>query len=335
MRFLIGVFALLVCSLQGASRLSLYAIDVEGGQATLVVSPSGESLLIDSGWGGFDGRDASRIVAAAKAAGVKRIDYLVTTHYHVDHAGGVPQLAEKLPIVTFVDHGPSTEAGERGGELLYKSYLAAREKGKHLQVKAGDTLPVKGIDVRVLSAAGDVMNTTLAGAGQTTASCATFTPPPDDTTENAQSIGLLITFGDFRILDLGDLTADRDWRLACPTTKIGPVDLMIVANHGTADATSAPLVTAVRPRVALLNNGPKKGNSSEIWHRVKNSPESPDIWQLHFSAEGAKDYNSPDMFIANVDDPCAGDFVRVTAFKDGAFSVFNSRNHYEKLYQAR
>src|SRR3954449_6038287 len=134
--------------LPAAKNLEVYSIDVEGGQSTLMVSPSGESLLVDTGWAGFNKRDADRIAAAAKSAGVKKIDYLVITHYHSDHVGGVPQLAEKLPILNFVDHGPSVESGKAENVLL-NAYSTFREKGKHIEVKPGDTTPIRGVEVKV------------------------------------------------------------------------------------------------------------------------------------------------------------------------------------------
>ena len=128
--------------------LQIYAIDVEGGQATLIVSPSGQSLLIDTGWPGFNGRDADRIVAAAKLAGVKKLDYVLVTHYHRDHVGGVPQLADRIPVGTFVDHGPNLQDVKEPRED-YAAYLKAAEKAHRIIVKPGDTIPVKGITVQV------------------------------------------------------------------------------------------------------------------------------------------------------------------------------------------
>src|SRR3954451_20080436 len=142
---LLGILLLAFAGLLSAAKnLEVYAIDVEGGQATLIVSPSGESLLVDTGWAGFNKRDADRIAAAAKSAGVKKIDYLVTTHYHEHHVGGVPQLAEKLPILNFVDHGPSVEDNKRT-QVLFTAYTTFREKGKHILAKPGDTIPIKGL----------------------------------------------------------------------------------------------------------------------------------------------------------------------------------------------
>ena len=138
---------------QSEKPLDIQFIDVEGGQATLIVSPSGESLLVDTGYPGFNGRDADRIAAAVKQAGLSRIDYLVITHYHADHVGGVPALAARVPIRTFVDHGPTVEQGDNPARL-YNAYLETRAKGRHVLARPGDTLPVAGLDVRFVSGRG-------------------------------------------------------------------------------------------------------------------------------------------------------------------------------------
>lgn len=197
----------LVCAalLPGAKTLDIYFVDVEGGQATLIVSPSGQSMLVDAGWPGFNGRDADRIAAAAKMAGITKIDYFLATHYHTDHVGGVPQVAAKLPIGTFVDHGPSVESG-KNPDALFAAYREARDKSKHLEVKVGDKVPVKGLDVRVLTSGGDLLKQPLKGAGQANPLCADVPRRPEDKSENARSVGTLIAFGKFRIIDLGDLT---------------------------------------------------------------------------------------------------------------------------------
>src|SRR5580658_2569100 len=149
-----------------AQALHIYAIDVEGGKSTLYVSPSGESMLIDTGYAGNNNRDADRIVAAAKEAGVTRIDYLVVTHYHGDHAGGVPQLAAKMPIGRIYDHGDSIETSNKKTEAVYKPFVALREKYPHQTLHPGDTIPIKGIQVVVVAGAGDVIGKPLPGGGQ-------------------------------------------------------------------------------------------------------------------------------------------------------------------------
>jgi glyoxylase-like metal-dependent hydrolase (beta-lactamase superfamily II) len=167
---------LLACAslLAAADNLRVYAIDVEGGKSTLYVSPSGESMLVDAGYAGFHNRDADRIAAAARAAGVKQIDYLVVTHYHADHVGGVAQLAAKLPIRAFFDHGKMSLALDPDATAGYNAYLALRAKGPHTVVKPGDTIPIKGIQVDVVAAAGEAIARVLPGAGQPNPLCASY-----------------------------------------------------------------------------------------------------------------------------------------------------------------
>jgi len=325
------LFLACAAALPAAGNLEIYFIDVEGGQATLFVSPSGESMLVDAGWAGFNRRDAGRIIAAAKMAGVKKINYRVITHYHADHVGGVPQLAEKMPIRNFVDHGAQTET-TRDAQVLYNAYMAFAEKGNRIQVKPGDVIPIKGIEVKVLSSAGDLLESPLPGAGQPDAECAGFERHEVDTTENAQSVGLLIAYGGFRMIDLADLTWNKEYNLVCPANKIGTVDLYLVSHHGMDLSGSPELVHALHPRVAVMNNGARKGGAAETWQTIHDSPGMLDLWQLHFAVAGGKDHNSPGSFIANVDDPCEGKWIRATVRKDGTFTVYNSRNKYEKSY---
>jgi beta-lactamase superfamily II metal-dependent hydrolase len=336
-----------VVALPAAGNLEIFAIDVEGGQATLLVTPTGDSLLIDAGWPGHNHRDADRIVAVAKAAGVKKIDWLLITHFHMDHVGGVYQLAERMPIVHFVDHGASVEKG-KDAEVLYNEYAAVRAKGLHLRVEAGGTIPVKGIDVQVLSAGGNTIDSPVEELrfparfdGDVTAEpkpnpdCKDYERPAETTDENGQSIGVLITYGNFRMLDMGDLTKDREYDLVCPNNKIGTVDFLLVSHHGSNLSSSAPFVHAVSPRVALVDNGPHKGGTAEVWQTLRDTPGLLDIWQLHYAIDADKQHNSPDTFIANVDAECEGKWIKVTVRKDGSFTVYNTRNKFEKPYAKR
>jgi beta-lactamase superfamily II metal-dependent hydrolase len=313
-----------------AKPLDVYFVDVEGGQATLIVSPSGESLLIDTGWPGFDGRDAGRIDAAMKQAGVARIDYLLITHFHTDHVGGVAQLAAKVPIGTFVDHGPTVE---NTADANYTAYLEARKRGKHLQVKPGDTIPVAGLKVTVVTSAGESIRSPLSGAASPNALCAAHKPLPDDPSENAQSVGVVIAHGAFRMVDLGDLTWNKEHALACPSSLIGPVDLYLTTHHGAQNSGPAALVHALKPRVAIMNNGAKKGGSPSAWRIVRDSPGLEDLWQLHTSVEGGRESNAAEQFIANLDETTAH-AIKVSAKEDGSFTVTNGRNSTTKTYQA-
>ncbi len=312
----------------------IYFIDVEGGQATLIVSPSGQSLLIDTGWRGFDGRDAERIVQAAKAAKIKEIDYVLITHYHRDHVGGVPQLANRMKIGAFVDHGPNMEDAKVVKED-YSDYVKTLNKAaQHIVVKLGDTIPIKGITVQVLTAAGEVISSPLTGGGQPNPFCASSPKKEDDATENARSLGVLITYGNFRLIDLGDLTWNKELALMCPTNPIGTVDVYLTSHHGLNQSGSPALVQALHPRVAIMNNGAKKGGSPEAWQIVKDSPGLEDLWQLHYAMAGGKEHNVPDTFIANVDEFCEGKYLELTAQSNGSFTVVNSRNKFSKAYKA-
>ena len=207
----------------GDKPLEVYFVDVEGVQATLIVSPSGEALLIDTGWPGFGGRDADRIVAAARSDGLRKIDYVLITHFHTDHVGGAAQLAERVPIGTFIDHGPSVEKGQNADELA-AIYKTARANSRHLVVKPGDKVPIKGLDVTVLTAAGQAISSPIPGTGKPNALCAASKSQDDDPSENAQSLGIMIRFGNFRMIDLGDLTWNKELELAWPLNRPGETD---------------------------------------------------------------------------------------------------------------
>jgi len=334
MRKLLVLLLAFAAILPAARNLEIYCIDVEGGKATLWVSPSGESMLVDTGFAGFNHRDANRILAAAKAAGVRKIDYLVITHYHTDHVGGVPQLVEKIPVRNFVDHGSNSETTP-DEKILYNAYIAFRDKGTHILAKPGDTLPIKGLQVEFVTGDENVIASPLPGAGQPNPACAGYQDPAVDPEENGHSLGMLVTFGGLRILDLGDLTAERENALVCPINKLGVVDLFMVSHHGNALSDSPPLVRAIHPQVAIMNNGARKGGAAEVWQTIHDTPGLEDFWQLHFSIPAGKDHNSPDTFIANVDEICEGQWLKVTVRPDGTYTVYNSRNKYEKTYRKR
>jgi competence protein ComEC len=328
--------AILALSTPLAARktLEIYFVDVEGGQATLFVTPSGQSLLIDTGWPGNAFRDANRIVQAAKLAGVKKIDYLLITHYHVDHVGGVPQIAAKLPVGTFIDHGPNREESN-STRVGYEDYLKAMGSAKHVIVKPGDHLPIKGIDAVVVSADGHVIDQALPGAGQPNSFCANVHPKEPDPSENARSVGVVMTFANLKIVDLGDLTWNKELELMCPNNKLGQADIDIVSHHGLDQSNSPALVHALAPRVAIMNNGKKKGASPDAWDVVKSSPGLVNLWQLHFADAGGKEHNVPDPFVANIDEADTGFYLKLTIEPDGKFTVFNPRNKLSKEYQPR
>ena len=311
------------------AALDVFFIDVEGGQATLF----GESMLVDAGWAGFEGRDAGRIEAAAKQAGVSRLDYLLVTHYHADHVGGVPEIARRLPVRTFVDHGATVEQGERPA-ALFNAYVDATASGKRLQVKPGDTLPLSGVDVRVVSSGGDLLNRPLPGAGAPNPLCRDFKPLEEDKTENARSVGVVLTYGNFRMIDIGDLTWNKEHDLVCPNNLLGNVDLYLTTHHGLDISGSPAIVHALRPRVAIMNNGAKKGGTRSAWQTVRDSPGLLDFWQLHFAVDAGADHNTAEPLIANLDET-TGYGIKVSVQRDGSFTVTNARNGHAKTYRPR
>ena len=316
---------------RGAAKpLQIYVVDTEGGKAALWVAPSGQSLLIDSGNPGA--RDLERIIAAVNDAGLKQIDYLLSTHYHIDHIGGMQELAKRIPIGTFIDHGPSVEEREQV-QGFQAAYAELYGKAKHMVVKPGDKVPIAGLDWRIVTADGKVLKTPLAGGGKPNPACAGVEPRPvSGPDENTQSVGSVITFGQFRAIDLGDLLWNKETELVCPNNPIGTVDVYFVTHHGLDQSGAAVLVHAVRPRVAVMNNGARKGGNPSAWRIIKDAPGLEDLWQIHSSVEGGANSNVAEAFIANPDETTAHG-IRISAQRDGSFTVTNDRNGHTKTYR--
>jgi competence protein ComEC len=318
--------AALVAGPQAASTLDIYFIDVEGGQSTLLVTPVGQSLLIDTGYAGFENRDPNRILAAARQANVNRLDYLLITHFHADHAGGVVETVKHLPVATFVDYGEPIEKSDFS-RAPFTAYAAVRARGALLHPKPGDKLPVTGVNVEVLSAGGALLTRpTQRTAGVRNPACATLGKQPELEGENPRSIGVRITFGRFVFLDLGDLPGANLAALACPNNLLGHADVYLVPHHGNKDTAIPAVIAAVSPRVAILNNGATKGGDPAAFRTLHEAAGLEGVWQLHRSRNnGAANY--PDAFIANLEDGPrdGGAWIKVSAEATGAFSVTNGR----------
>lgn len=324
-----------------SADLHVYFVDVEGGQATLFVTPKGESLLIDTGWQEHGARDAERIVATAHRAGLSRIDNVLITHYHEDHVGGVPQLTARIPVGTFLDHGLLYEHDGAITEKGYNLYLQqiAAGKGKRLTLHPGDKLPLTSLDATVISSNGRVITHALPGAGQPNPLCADEPRPTEDLTENGHSLGILIHFAGVSILDLGDLTKDRERMLTCPDNLLGRIDIDIVSHHGWSQSSAASFIHAIQPRVAIMDNGATKGGSTPVLDVFHTSPHLEALWQLHTSEEGSAksgstEHNSPSAYIANTPGT-DGNMLELAVHPDGSYDVRNDRTGEIRKYAAR
>lgn len=340
MQTVIGSLAILGClvfgnalTLRGADSLDFYVIDTEGGKAIIVVTPEGETMLVDAGYPRDDDRDTNRIVAAAESLGIREFDYILATHYDADHSGNIAAVDASVPGKVFIDHGEIVP--DVRSDRYYQSYVAAIGDRERIIVKPGDVLPIKGVRVQVLTAAGEVIDEPLPGGGQTNPLCAGLSEPETrDTDDNAYSVGLLYEFGDFRMVDLADALQYIEYRLMCPTNPIGTVDLFMVSHHGLARSNGAFLIHALQPIAAIMNNGPRKGGEAEVFDVLASSPGFEDLWQLHAS-ERSPESNRPDHFIANLTSDCEGKMIHVSAMRDGSFTITNSRNDYSKTYAPR
>jgi competence protein ComEC len=312
---------------QSARTLDIYHVDVEGGAATLIVSPARESVLVDAGWPGNGGRDVQRIQAAMKAAGITRIDHFIATHYHTDHVGGLPPLVAAVPIGAFYDHGAMTEPYAPDFAENYRAYTAAVKTRK--TVAPGESLTLKaapgGSPIVLSFVAGHGTVHTRPGA-PANAACASVGAKPDDTSDNARSVAFVLAYGRFDFFDAGDLTWNTEAKLVCPANSLPRVDVYQVTHHG-LDTSNHPLVLqALAPTVAVMNNGPKKGGSASTVQALKALPSLQALYQLHRNVTtGPADNTSPEL-IANPDEtPDAGHMVSVHVQNDGAYEVVNHR----------
>lgn len=328
-------FALLLLFASASGQpLDIYWIDVEGGAATLIVTPEGESVLFDTGWQRSDARDALRIQqVATQEAGLDQIDHLIITHFHRDHYGGTLSLSELLPVKNYYDRGPVTELREDPQfPQLYADYEKAH-RGNRRTLNPGDEVPLRPgatpLRLRCIVSNRQVIDS----PGPNNPACVSVQSAAEDPSDNAASIGVLLEFGDFRFLNLGDLTWNVEGRLVCPIDRIGPVDAYQVTHHGLSSSNNPVLLQTVRPTVAIINNGPRKGGSPEVLHLIKGIESIRDVFQVHRNVES--ELNVPAEMIANLgeEDGCAGEWIRLRVETDGsAFAVTNSRNGLSKNY---
>ena len=335
-----------------SKNLDMYWVDVEGGAATLIATPSGESMLIDTGFP-VDDRDAKRIYAATQLAGLKKIDHLVISHYHGDHVGGLTALVKMIPVGRFYDHSDAIEPANQQWLDAYRTASA----GKRTIVKAGDEIPLKGVNVLVVASDQHVIAKTLKGGGPNPL-CQNAEQKEPVSPENQRTVGVLLTYNKFKYLNLIDLDWEKDMELACPVNKLGTVTLYQTSRHGSFDgAASPPFLGAIKPQVIVVNNGPRKGlgqvdppksatppgvQAAPYEHnsylRMATIPGIEGIWQGHLSLldSNPQHNTSPDM-IANVEETkdCKGNWIKASVAGDGKFTMTNGRNGFSKTYAAR
>ena len=329
--FVLNAFGLQANAQQG--NLDIYWIDVEGGAATLIVTPERESVLMDAGWNREDERDAKRIQAAMEDAGITDIDYFIASHFHGDHVGGLPALAGRVPIRQFVDHGDSVEQTSERGRPAWEAYLSAAE-GYRRSIVPGDELSLAGVEFTFVTSDGRVPSQALQHNGPNMY-CGDASPGEDDTGENARSVGYLLTLGDFEFLNLGDLTVNVQHELACPEYLLGVVDLFQVPHHGNGIAPQ--LMAAVNSTVAVLNNGPHKGGSPEGFDAVKVMPDLEAIWQVHRALDTDDAHNATAEMTANLtEENDAGHWIKAVVQADGSsYTLINGRNQFSRTYTTK
>jgi beta-lactamase superfamily II metal-dependent hydrolase len=334
--FVLAAVALLfsTAAMSGASSqkksLLIYALDVEGGQATLLVAPSGASLLVDTGWP--DSRDTGRIEAAMQDAGIAKLDHVLITHFHNDHVGGVPELVKRVSVGEFLDHGENREDSDITRHD-YAAYVKAIEGKPRRIVHPGDTIDLSGLSAIVLTADGEHIATVPGIQSQPNPYCGSEPKAEADPSENARSVGIVVTYGKFRFLDLGDLTKAKEIALVCPNNPIGAIDLYLATHHGFNLSNARAIVDAIHPRVTIMNNGAHKAGSPEAWQTIHESPGMEDLYMVHTAEDSDAAHNSPEALIANPRGTTTdGAYFKVVASADGSFKVTNTRTGQTKDY---
>ncbi|HWB10991.1 MAG TPA: MBL fold metallo-hydrolase [Pirellulales bacterium] len=294
-------------------RLDVFWVDVEGGAATLIVTPQGESVLIDTGNPGR--RDPQRIFdVAVKVADLRKIDYLVTTHYHRDHFGGAATLAGMLPIGVVYDNGEFAGGVERP-DKDYLGFAADRraviEPGEEIALKQSSDATKPRLSLRCLAARQQFADA-AEGTAENESICSEARPKARDGSDNANSIVLLLSLGEFQFFDAGDLTWNMEQKLVCPKNLVGEVDVYQTTHHG-LDASNNPVVIrSLKPKVAVFNNGVTKGCEPDVFSALKSEPSVEAVYQMHRNLRRDSTNNTADEYIANLEQECQANFIKLS-----------------------
>ncbi len=347
--------------------LKIVPIDMEGGGGTLFVTPEGKSLLIDTGWPSNFGllaspdgakNSADRIVAAAKKLGVTKLDYVIITHFHMDHAGGVVDLAKRIPIGTFIDHGPNVEHDKLPPDIalgepdrLYPAYLNVIRGHNHIVAKPGQVIQIGSLTDTIVASDGVTITKPLPGAGAKNPACDTaqaLSTKDEGGVENTHSVASLLSFGKVKIAMFGDLSWKAEHALSCPVTRLGHVNVLIATQHGSGISSNPASIADMKPDLVVMGSGGKKGGDESVIKTIKASPGVQGFWQLHDSyahPEWSKDKN----YVANLNPPASavaaharemftappdeGHTIHLDISKDGKIVATNDRNGFSKTYQ--
>lgn len=323
--------------------LDIYVFDTEGGESVLYISPTGQTLLFDTGGGNAEAnkRDLARIATVVKEARVQVLDYVIVSHNHGDHVGNAADLPT-LPlrnIRQFIDHGPYTTELQPNQREAFERYQELRKLARARTAEPGEMLSLGPVNVHVVASSGQSTRTPLPGAGATNPLCSQHKPKLDVRgVENDEVVAVAVKYGSFTFLELSDMIWNHEMRLVCPNNLLGTVDVYHTSGHADQWGSNPVMVHAVRPRAAVMNNAAVKGGHSDTFRTLRSSPGFQDVWQAHFSMKNAsKEENSPEQFIANLDGEPGhvGYHIKISARQDGSFTVTNSRTGFSKEYPAR